>query len=134
MEKKEKIEYYTLRPNLKQYFGRKVNKALKFDEWTEDKKVHQKLNNLELVTEIHDKKEIKMLVNGKEETIIQDEISTIKQKLVTGVILIWDEIQGYIIPSYQMTTLGEIEEDLKAMKDVYDEVYNDTKRDENKNI
>ena len=29
----EKIEYYTLKPSLRQYFGRKVNKSLKFDEW-----------------------------------------------------------------------------------------------------
>lgn len=129
-----KIEHYTLKPNLKQYFGRKVNKTLKFDEWTEDKKVHQTLNNLKLVTEIHDKKEIKLLVNGKEEIVTQEETSTIIQKLVTGIILIWDEFQGYIIPSYQMATLDEIEEDLIAMRDVYNEVYNDTKRDENKDL
>ena len=43
----EKVEYYTLRPSLKQYFGRKVNKSLTFDEWTEDKKVHQTLKDLE---------------------------------------------------------------------------------------
>lgn len=132
--KKEKIEFYTLKPNLKQLFGRKVYKTLQFDEWTEDKKVHQTLNKLELITEIHDKKEIKMLVNGKEEIIIQEEKSTIKQKLVNGIILIWDEYQGYIIPNYQMATLDEIEEDLKAMKNAYDEVYNDTKRNENKDI
>lgn len=132
--KKEKIKHYSLRPNLKQFFGRKVNKGLKFDEWTEDKKVHQTLDRLLLTTEIHDKKEIKMLVNGKEEIITQEEVSTIKQKLVTGIILIWDELQGYIIPSYEMATLDEIEEELLAMKKVYNEVYNDTKRNEDKSI
>lgn len=132
MEKK--IEHYTLKPSLKQYFGRKVNKSTKFDEWTEDKKVHQTLNNLELVTEIKDKKEIKMLVNGEEQIITMEENSHIVQKLVTGLILIWDELQGYIIPSYQMATLDEIEEDLEAMKNAYSEVYNDTKRNESKNI
>lgn len=134
MEKKEKIEFYTLKPSLKQYFGRKVNKTLKFDEWTEDKKVHQTLNNLELVTEIHDTKKISILVNGEEKNIEMEETSKIIQKLVTGIILIWDEMQGYIIPNYQMATLEEVEEDLKAMKEVYNEVYNDTKRDENKDI
>lgn len=132
MEKK--MEFYALKPNLKQYFGRKVNKALKFDEWTEDKKVHQTLNKLELKTEIHDKKEIKLLVDGVEKVVEMEETSTIIQKLVTGLILIWDEQQGYIIPSYQMATLDEIESDLKAMKNAYDEVYNDPKRNENKDV
>lgn len=127
----EKVEYYTLRPSLKQYFGRKVNKTLTFDEWTENKKVHQVLKDLELVTEIHDERKIKMLVLGKEETITTEEISTIKQKLVTGVVLIWDEAQGYVIPPYEMVTLDEVETDLKAMKEAYSEVENDSKRNKN---
>lgn len=127
----EKVEYYTLRPSLKQYFGRKVNKSLTFDEWTEDKKVHQILKDLELITEIHDERKVKMLVLGKEETITTKEISTIKQKLVTGVVLIWDESQGYVIPPYEMVTLDEVETDLKAMKEAYSEVENDSKRNEN---
>jgi hypothetical protein len=127
----EKVEYYTLRPSLKQYFGRKVNKSLTFDEWTEDKKVHQTLKDLELITEIHDERKAKMLVLGKEETITTEEISTIKQKLVTGVVLIWDESQGYVIPPYEMVTLDEVQTDLKAMKEAYSEVENDSKRNKN---
>lgn len=132
----EKVQYYTLRPSLKQYFGRMVNKSLTFDEWTEDKKVHQTLKDLELVTEIHEKRQLKMLVLGKEETIETEEISTIRQKLVTGVILIWDETQGYVIPPYEMTTLDSIEEDVKSMKSVYaeNEVKNDCERNENKGV
>lgn len=127
----KKVEYYTLRPSLKQYFGRKVNKSLTFDEWTEDKKVHQTLKDLELITEIHDERKAKMLVLGKEETITTEEISTITQKLVTGVVLIWDESQGYVIPPYEMVTLDEVETDLKAMKEAYSEVENDSKRNKN---
>ena len=127
----EKVEYYTLRPSLKQYFGSKVNKSLTFDEWTEDKKVHQTLKDLELITEIHDERKAKMLVLGKEETITTEEISTIKQKLVTGVVLIWDESQGYVIPPYEMVTLDEVQTDLKAMKEAYSEVENDSKRNKN---
>lgn len=127
----KKVEYYTLRPSLKQYFGRKVNKSLTFDEWTEDKKVHQTLKDLELITEIHDERKAKMLVLGKEETITTEEISTITQKLVTGVVLIWDEAQGYVIPPYEMVTLDEVETDLKAMKEAYSEVENDSKRNKN---
>lgn len=134
MEKKEKVEYYTLRPSLRQFFGRKVNKTLKFDEYTEDKKIHQTLKDLILTTEIKDTRKIEMLVNGKTETLESEEISVVKQKLVTGVILIWDEKQGYIIPNYQMATLDEIENDLKAMKEAYRSDENDIKGNENKDI
>lgn len=134
MEKKEKVEYYTLRPSLRQFFGRKVNKTLEFDEYTEDKKIHQTLKDLILTTEIKDTRKIEMLVNGKTETLESEETSVIKQKLVTGVILIWDEKQGYIIPNYQMATLDEIENDLKAMKEAYRSDENDIKGNENKDI
>ena len=127
----EKVEYYTLKPSLKQYFGRKVNKSLKFDEWTEDKKVHQVMENGVLTTTIKDERKIKLLADGKEIEVNSQEESTIVQKIPTGVILIWDEMQGYIIPQYQMATLDEIEQDLKAMKEVYTEVKNDSKGNEN---
>lgn len=115
----KKVEYYTLKPSLRQFFGRKVNKSLEFDEWTEDKKVHQTLKDLVLTTEINDSKTIKMLVNGKEQEIKQEEHSVLKQVLITGLILIWDDKNGYIIPNYEMATLNEIEKDLNAMKEVY---------------
>ena len=129
----EKVEYYTLKPSLRQYFGRKVNKSLKFDEWTEDKKVHQIMQNGVLTTIIKDTRKIKLLADGKEQEIESSEESKIVQKIPTGTILIWDENQGYIIPQYQMATLDAIEEDLKAMKEVYKdtEVKNDSERNEN---
>ncbi len=129
----EKVEYYTLKPSLRQYFGRKVNKSLKFDEWTEDKKVHQIMENGVLTTIIKDTRKIKLLADGKEQEIESSEESKIVQKIPTGTILIWDENQGYIIPQYQMATLDAIEEDLKAMKEVYKdtEVKNDSERNEN---
>ena len=123
----EKIEYYTLKPSLRQYFGRKVNKSLKFDEWTENKKVHQVMENGVLTTYINEERTISILGNGKEEKVISKEESKIVQEIPTGVILIWDEEQGYIIPQYQMATLDEIEAELLAMK----EVYNDSQGNEN---
>ena len=123
----EKIEYYTLKPSLRQYFGRKVNKSLKFDEWTENKKVHQVMENGVLTTYINEERTITILGNGKEEKVISKEESKIVQEIPTGVILIWDEEQGYIIPQYQMATLDEIEAELFAMK----EVYNDSQGNEN---
>ena len=123
----EKVEYYTLKPSLRQYFGRKVNKSLKFDEWTENKKVHQVMENGVLTTYINEERTITILGNGKEEKVISKEESKIVQEIPTGVILIWDEEQGYIIPQYQMATLDEIEAELLAMK----EVYNDSQGNEN---
>ena len=123
----EKIEYYTLKPSLRQYFGRKVNKSLKFDEWTDNKKVHQVMENGVLTTYINEERTITLLANGKEEKVISKEESKIVQEIPTGVILIWDEEQGYIIPQYQMATLDEIETELLAMK----EVYNDSQGNEN---
>lgn len=127
----EKVEYYTLKPSLKQYFGRKVNKTLKFDEWTDDKKIHQVMKNGVLTTFINEEREITILSNGKEEKVISKEQSKITQKIPTGVILIWDEFQGYIIPQYQMATLEEIERDLKAMKEAYKGDIYDSERNEN---
>lgn len=123
----EKIEYYTLKPSLRQYFGRKVNKSLKFDEWTENKKVHQVMEKGVLTTYINEERTITILGNGKEEKVVSKEESKIVQEIPTGVIIIWDEEQGYIIPQYQMATLDEIEAELLAMK----EVYNDSQRNEN---
>ena len=122
-----KIEYYTLKPSLRQYFGRKVNKSLKFDEWTENKKVHQVMENGVLTTYINEERTMTILGNGKEEKVVSKEESKIVQEIPTGVILIWDEEQGYIIPQYQMATLDEIEAELIAMK----EVYNDSQGNEN---
>lgn len=125
-----KIEYYTLKPSLRQYFGRKVNKSLKFDEWTENKKVHQIMENGVLTTYINEERTINILGNGKEEKVVSKEESKIVQEIPTGVILIWDKEQGYIIPQYQMATLEEIERELMAMKNVYEGDANDAKGNE----
>ena len=129
-----KVEYYTLKPSLKQYFGRKVNKSLKFDEETEDKKVHQVLDNLVLTTTVKDEREVKIIINGKEEVIKTKETSTLEQILPSGIVLIWDQKQGYIIPPYEMATLDEIQDDLIAMKNVYEGDTNDIKGNEEKSI
>ena len=45
-------ELFTVKPSLKQYYGRTVTKDMKFDETTENGEVHQTLENLVLRTEI----------------------------------------------------------------------------------
>lgn len=125
----EKIEYYTIKPNLKQLFGRKVTKELEFDEYTEDKKVHQILKDCVLTTYITD--ESKGSVYGVEEKVITKEETKIVQNLPEGVILIWSEKSGYIIPDIQMTTLEDLAKEIKDIQEVYkvgDK--NDTNRNE----
>lgn len=110
-EKKEKIEYYTLRPNLKQIYGKKVNKDTKFTEKTEDGTVTQSFENLTLTTNVKTKYEI-----GK---IKVEEESKMITKVPENTVLIWDEKAGFIIPQYQMCTLNELEEEIKDIKDIY---------------
>ena len=45
-------ELFTVKPSLKQYYGRTVTKDMEFDEYTDDKSVHQTLKNLVLTTVI----------------------------------------------------------------------------------
>lgn len=116
----EKIEYYTLRPNLKQYFGRKITKNLSFDETTKNGKVHQTLKDLILTTEINDERTLHLKVNGEDKELKTIETSKLIQEVAEGIILIWDEENGYIIPTYEFCTLNDVENDLKDMKSVYD--------------
>lgn len=113
----EKIEYYTVKPNLKQLFGRKVTKELEFDEKTENGKVHQTMKDCVLTTYIHEKEE--RSVFGLKDKVVVEEESKIIQTLPEGTILIWSEESGYIIPTFQMTTLEELIEDANAIKEIY---------------
>ena len=121
----EKIEYYTVKPNLKQLFGRKVTKELVFDEYTESKSVHQIMKDCVLTTEIHNESEF----NG----IKTIENSKLIQTIPEGTRLIWNEQAGYIIPNVQVCTLEELEEDIKDIKNVYNDVYRGDNNDTNRN-
>ena len=107
MEKK--LEYFTIRPSLKQYYGIKVHKNTTFDETTEDGTVKQHFENLTLTTEINRK------VDSNEQNPFTVEETSV------GTILVWDENDGFILPQYQMTTLSELEGEIKEFKDVYKE-------------
>ena len=85
----EKIEYYTVKPNLKQVFGRKVTKEMEFDEKTEDGKVHQTLKDCVLTTHIYEKNEHS--VYGLSEKVVVEEESKITQTLPEGTIIIWSD-------------------------------------------
>lgn len=122
----EKIEYYTLRPNLKQIYGKKVNEKTQFTEKTEDGTVHQEFKDLTLTTNVKRTTDL-----GK---IKVEEESVIKIKVPSGTILVWNEDEGFIVPQYQMCTLEDVEEDIKNIKEIYKGDANDTKRNENKSI
>ena len=129
----EKIEYYTVKPNLKQLFGRKVTKELEFDESTENGKVHQVLKDCVLTTTIKDSEERALF--GISEKVKIEEESKIVQTLPEGTILIWSEESGYIIPTFQMTTLEELIEEANQIKDIYDGgVVDETKGNEGQDI
>lgn len=109
----DKIEYYTLRPNLKQIYGKKVTKDTTFTEKTEDGTVEQEFKDLTLITKI--KKEIEQ---GGFKIVEQ---STIKVTVPDGTILIWNEQEGFIVPQYQMCTLEELKEQIEDIETIYNE-------------
>jgi hypothetical protein len=107
----EKVEYYTIRPNLKQIYGKKVDKNTKFEEKIDDGTITQTFENLTLTTNITRKD-----VVGKLEI---EEKSTIKVKVPEGTILIWSEEEGFIVPQYQMTTLEDLQKEIHDIQDIY---------------
>lgn len=111
---KDKLEFYTVKPNLKQIYGKKITKDTEFDEWTEDKTVHQILKNCKLTT----------IVNSEYETqgLKVKENSKTEVEYPEGTILIWNEQIGYITPQVQVCTLDEIEKEIKEFKGIYTKI------------
>ena len=107
----EKVEYYTLKPNLKQIYGKKVNKDTVFTEQTEDGTVTQEFKDLVLTTKI--KKE------AEQGGFKIEEESTMKVTVPEGTILIWNEQEGFIVPQYQMCTLEELKEQINDIEGIY---------------
>lgn len=110
----KKLEYFTIRPSLKQFYGIKVNEKTKFDEQTEDGVVKQHFENLVLTTEISKKVE-----SNEQNPFEVEETSKMTVKMPVGTILIWDENEGFIIPHYQMTTLSDLKKEIEEFKDIY---------------
>lgn len=106
-----KIEYYTLKPNLKQIYGKKVTKDTVFTEKTEDGTVEQEFKDLTLTTRI--KKEIEQ--GGFK--IVEE--STMTVTMPEGTVLIWNEQEGFIVPQYQMCTLEELKEEINNIETIY---------------
>lgn len=108
------MEFYTIKPNLKQIYGKKITKELKFDEYTEDKTIHQTLEACILTTTIDKEYE----VNGCK----IKEYSKTEVEYPENTILIWNEEIGYITPNVQVCTLEELEKEITDVKNIYDEI------------
>ena len=104
-------ELFTVRPSLKQYYGRTVTKDMEFDEKTDNGEVHQTLKNCVLTTEIN--REWKQ---GEIENTFH---SVQTEKLPEGTVIIWSEREGYIVPNVAMYKLRDLESEIKEVKDIY---------------
>lgn len=108
-----KIEYYTVKPNLKQVYGKKVNKDTVFTEKTEDGTVTQEFKDLTLITKV--KKEVEQ--GGFK--IVEE--STMTVTMPEGTILIWNEQEGFIVPQYQMIDLKSLKQEIEDIEEIYNE-------------
>lgn len=111
----EKLEYFTIEPNLKQFYGKTVNKDTVFDEKTEDGTVTQHFENLTLTTKV-----VREAEATEERPYGVKEESTVTVTMPEGTILIWDEHEGFIIPQTIMTTLDKLKEEMNQINEIYD--------------
>ena len=104
-------ELFTVKPSLSQYYGRTVTKEMEFDEKTENGEIQQTLKNCILTTEIN-----RTWTEGK----IKNTIHSVQtEEMPEGTILIWSELQGYIVPNVPMYKLRDLEAEINAIKDIY---------------
>jgi hypothetical protein len=104
-------ELFTVRPSLKQYYGRTVTKELEFEEATESGEVKQTLKDLVLTTITEKEWEVQGIKNTLK--------STQTEELTEGTIIIWDEQNGYIVPNVPMYKLHDLEKEIEQIKDIY---------------
>lgn len=104
-------ELFTVKPSLNQYYGRTVTKDLKFDERTENGEIHQTLENCVLTTEIN-----RTWTQGD----IKNTLHSVQtEELTEGTILIWSELEGYIVPNVPMYKLRDLENEIRDIKEIY---------------
>jgi hypothetical protein len=104
-------ELFTVKPSLSQYYGRTVTKDMEFDEKTENGEIHQTLKNCVLTTEIN-----RVWMQGD----IKNTLHSVQtEELPEGTIIIWSELQGYIVPNVPMYKLKDLEEEIRQIKEIY---------------
>lgn len=104
-------ELFTVKPSLSQYYGRTVTKDMKFDEKTDNGEVHQTLENLVLTTEIN---------REWQQGAIKNTLHSVQtEELPEGTVIIWSELQGYIVPNVPMYKLRDLEKEIQDIKEIY---------------
>lgn len=104
-------ELFTVKPSLSQYYGRTVTREMEFDESTENGEIRQTMKNCVLTTEIN-----REWTQGK----IRNKIHSIQtEEMPEGTILIWSELQGYIVPNVPMYKLSDLEEEIREIREIY---------------
>ena len=92
-------------------FNNYITKEMKFDEKTENGEIHQTLENCVLTTEIN-----RMWEQGG----IKNTIKSVQtEELPEGTIIIWSELQGYIVPNIPMYKLKDLEKEIADIKEIY---------------
>lgn len=107
-------ELFTVKPSLKQYYGRTVTKDMEFDEYTDDKSVHQTLKNLVLTTVIRKEHDFAGIKSVEE--------SILTQEMPEGTILLWTEETGYILPDREVYKLEDLKEEIGQIEEIYKDV------------
>lgn len=104
-------ELFTVKPSLSQYYGRTVTKDMEFDESTENGEIHQTLRNCVLTTEIN-----RQWAQGD----IKNTLKSVQtEELPEGTIIIWSELQGYIVPNVPMYKLKDLEAEIAQIREIY---------------
>ena len=104
-------ELFTVKPSLNQYYGRTVTKEMEFDETTENGEIHQTLKDCVLTTEIN---------REWEQGDIKNTIHSVQtETLPEGTIIIWSELEGYIVPNVPMYKLKDLEKEIASIKEAY---------------
>lgn len=106
----ENVEYFVVQPSIKTFGGIRVNKDTEFETYNDDKTVHQTMKDLVLTTELKKESEyngIKMVEESKLTTTVPE-----------GIVLIWGEDTGYIIPNYHMVKVDEAIKSLEQVRDI----------------
>jgi hypothetical protein len=104
-------ELFTVKYSLSQHYGRTVTKEMKFDEKTDNGEVHQTLENLVLRTEINREWEQNGIKN------VLHSVQT--EELPEGTVIIWSELEGYIVPNVPMYKLRDLEKEIAEIKEIY---------------